>query len=126
MPSIRQFYKRINSKIDLNTLFPKISSEFNLGKYIKWELILYGYSDFNVKLQTRKGNYCVKIFSKSREKEEIVDIVNRFLTLYQNKVPVPMLYSINGKYLYTFDKGELDRFKTLIKNSLSKGCYENV
>ena len=30
------------------------------------------------------------------------------------------------KHVYTFDKGELDRFKTLIKNSLSKGCYENV
>ena len=44
--------------------------QYKLGDYISDSIITVGYEDFNYRLETSKGKYCVKIFNRQRSDEE--------------------------------------------------------
>lgn len=100
MPYLNQFLKRLPEGFNLLQALRDVSVSYQLGQFISYELIPYGYSDFNLKLKTTVGTFFVKIFSKDRKFNEINDIVNRFLKLRQAGIKVPKVFSFNKKYIY--------------------------
>ena len=63
---LQDFNKRIKLNTDLKNISEQICSYYNLGEFTFNELIIIGYEDYNYYLNTSKGKYCVKIFSKIR------------------------------------------------------------
>lgn len=100
MPYLKQFFKRLPKSFNLLQTLADISLNYQLGQFVSFELIPYGYSDFNLKLKTTAGTFFVKIFSKDRGINEINDIINRFLKLRQAGIEVPQVLSFNKQYVY--------------------------
>lgn len=89
-----------NKRIELNTSLENISKEickiYNLGDFISNELITIGYEDYNYYLTSIKGKYCVKIFSKSRTKDEIKNYLDRIKIVSNSDINSPKPLSVNG------------------------------
>lgn len=95
----QEFYDRINLKNNLSFLSKKICVKYDLGEYISDKLILVGYEDFNYILKTDKGKYCIKIFNKERNKEDIKKYLDRILLASTLNINTPKIYKTNNNIL---------------------------
>lgn len=92
---------RINLNGSFESLIERIVTNYNLGKVVNFEVITIGYEDCNTIINTDKGRYLAKIFSKSRKEEE----VNRYAEIMQKAfgadINHPRLYSTSsGQWIY--------------------------
>lgn len=98
--SIVDFQKRITYQGDLKKLLNKVCSDYEIGDHISHEVILNGYEDFNLMLETNQGKYFVKIFAKFRGAEDC----NRYINIIENVlfagVQHPSLYSSSQGKMY--------------------------
>lgn len=86
---LQDFNKRIELNTDLKNISEKICKNYNLGTFISNELIEIGYEDYNYYLTTSKGKYCVKIFSKIRTKEDIINYLDRIRAVANSEISSP-------------------------------------
>lgn len=96
----QSFYNRIDYKGPIETLLKRVCRDFGLGTYISYELVPFGYEDFNVVLHTGKNTYFVKIFGSFRNRDECKRYVKIMETVYRNRMPYPFLYESSKKHLY--------------------------
>lgn len=99
------FEERIAPNTDINELSRIICESFNLGNYVSKELINIGYEDYNFILATENGKYCVKIMSKMRSQEEIINYVSRIDAVSKSEVSSPKPLRVNDKVLHTINLG---------------------
>ena len=97
---LQDFFKRIDLNIELDAISKDICRNYNLGLYVSQELIPIGYEDFNYILNTSINKYCVKIFSKERTKQEIIDYIDRMENVTDIGINFPSVIKINNKSLY--------------------------
>jgi Ser/Thr protein kinase RdoA (MazF antagonist) len=64
------FKERIGFKGDIILISKKICEEYDLGDYISSKIILIGYEDFNMILETSLNKYFVKIFAHFRNNKD--------------------------------------------------------
>lgn len=100
--NINDFQKRIEYRGDLQKLFQKISEDYNFGKLLSYKVVLQGYEDFNVIIETEKGKYFVKFFATFRDDEEVQQYVNIMNAAVNNGVSHPKLFACSNRHLYTF------------------------
>lgn len=100
-------YDRINNVRDIDFISKKICEEYKLGKYVRYELIEVGYEDFNYFLYTESGVYVVKIFNKDREDSSCDRLINILVKSYKNNIPVPKIYTHDGRYIYEIQVGDI-------------------
>ncbi len=101
-----RYMARIGYTGNLKDLSETICIGHNLGKLINSEIVKFGYEDFNMAVQTDKGRYFVKIFSKNRDVERstwgtskrYMDIMNRASHSGAN---VPKLIDFDACYFST-------------------------
>lgn len=98
-------YDRINNVRDIAFVSKSICREYELGRYVRYELIDVGYEDFNYFLYTENGLYVVKIFNKDREDSSCDRLVDILVKSYDNDIPVPQIYKHDGKYIYEVQVG---------------------
>lgn len=97
---LQDFFKRINLNTELKVISKDICKVYNLGDYISEELITIGYEDFNFILNTTLNKYCVKVFSKERTTQEIVDYIDRMEHVNNIGINFPPIITLNSKSLY--------------------------
>lgn len=66
----KKFQDRIAYRGDLADPLNLLCRDYNLGGYQGHEVVLVGYEDFNVVLQTSKGKFFVKFFGEFRSNED--------------------------------------------------------
>lgn len=86
-----KFKERINYTGKLEDISIQICKDFNLGKFKANELILVGYEDFNFVIETDKGKYFVKIFSKHRNLVDCKRYVEIMTKAIDKEVSTPKL-----------------------------------
>ncbi|MFC1711371.1 phosphotransferase [Patescibacteria group bacterium] len=97
---MHNFQDRINYKGDLKYLLLKICSDYGFGSYISFKVVVVGYEDLNLILQTSKGKYFIKIFASSRKDKDCqryVDVIKNALKI---GISHPFLYKFKNSYLY--------------------------
>ena len=92
---LQDFNKRIGLNTDLENISKKICKAYDLGDFISNELITIGYEDYNYYLTTSKEKYCVKIFNKSRTKEDVKNYLDRIRAVANSDVNAPKPLLVN-------------------------------
>jgi Ser/Thr protein kinase RdoA (MazF antagonist) len=101
------FKQRIGFSGDLKEIAEIICKDFILGNLIDSEIVPIGYEDFNFSLETSKGKFFVKIFSKVRTPEDCERNVDVVIKALEYGVSVPKLYKSKQGYLHVFKIREL-------------------
>ena len=97
------FGKRIGLNTDLSNISRIICERYGLGEFISNKVITVGYEDYNYCLETSNGKYCVKIFSKSRTKDEINNYLDRIRAVSKSNVSAPKLFLTGDDVFLSFD-----------------------
>lgn len=100
---LQEFNKRIGLNTDLSDISKIICERYNLGEFISNKVIMVGYEDYNYCLETSCGKYCVKIFSKVRDKKEINDYLDRIRRILNSNVSAPKPFLTDNDILLSFD-----------------------
>ncbi len=101
---------RINLSIPIDKLLDEIAPIYQLGEIKAFEYIPIGYEDLNIKLETSKGKYVIKIFSKHTPFTFIQNYIQTMLLFAKAGIPTPTLVKTKKGYLYS-------------KNNSSKKIY---
>lgn len=96
----KEFKDRINLNTDLSNISKQICRQYKLGDYISDSIITVGYEDFNYRLETSKGKYCVKIFNRQRSDEECKNYIDRIELASSLNINTPQLYKVGEKGEY--------------------------
>jgi Ser/Thr protein kinase RdoA (MazF antagonist) len=96
------FQSRTNYTGDLNDLLPKICKDFDIGNFVKCQVIPMGYEDFNAILHTSTGKYLLKIFGNFRDDNECKRYVEVMEKVLKAGVFHPKLLKSNQGNLYSF------------------------
>lgn len=109
---MNKFQKRINYQGELEPLLTQTCKEFDIGAYNSHYIIPIGYEDFNLKLQTDKGYYFVKIFASFRNESDCKRYVDVIRSVLEAGVAHPFLYKTSQGFLY----------ETSLNNSIDRLC----
>jgi Ser/Thr protein kinase RdoA (MazF antagonist) len=97
-----KFQDRIAYKGNLNQPLNIICRDYNLGAYQGHEVVLVGYEDFNVILQTSKGKFFVKFFGEFRTNESCERYVTIIRKTIEAGVREPKLFESGQGYISHF------------------------
>src|SRR3989338_5278957 len=92
---------RTNLVCPVRNFLGLIATAFGLGAISRFSYMQKGYEDLNLKLETGKGKFLVKIFSKGKKPSAVSDYVRVIEEFRKNKVPVPKLFMAQGKPAYS-------------------------
>ncbi len=99
--------KRIDYKDSLSGLLTQVINNYNLGVYLKHQVVDIGYEDFNLILETNQGKYFIKFLSSDRSDKKCQRYVNIMLAALNQGVNHPKLFtSSTNHYL---DRIKLDK-----------------
>lgn len=99
---------RIDSRIDKNKLVAIVAKKYRLGNIIKFNQILEGYEDYNIKLETNKGKFLIKMFSQFKSFRHVKDNVTGLKEFHSIGMLVPKLIPhSNDQYLFYYEENEL-------------------
>ncbi|HOU76104.1 MAG TPA: hypothetical protein PK957_03200 [Candidatus Dojkabacteria bacterium] len=82
---------RVDTRINKNKLIAIVAKKFNLGKVIKFNQILEGYEDYNIKLTTNKGKFLIKMFSQFKSFRHVKDNVTGLKEFNSMGIIVPKI-----------------------------------
>ena len=88
---MNQLLERIALTKPFEQVIKSVLTAYDLGKLINYSAFERGYEDANFKLQTTKGNFVLKIFSKEKNLQQNQDYINGLLTFVEAEIPVPHL-----------------------------------
>lgn len=92
---------RVNLPIPITKLLGELATTYKLGPIKNFEYIQIGYEDLNIKLETGRGKYVVKIFSKEHRLPFIKDYIRFLLLFAESGIPAPRLLRSNKEFLYS-------------------------
>lgn len=98
---------RVHLPQPLDTLVKNIASEYSLGKLRTYSIFELGYEDVNIKLETHRGIYVLKIFSKIRPLSFPKQYTFAMEALYKQGVPVPKLFLAKNKTLQSINSNNI-------------------
>ena len=100
-------FAKLNFTGTAQELVDAICVAFNLGKCNELGSNTYGYEDVNLKIQTSKGDYFVKIFTSSRDSEEVNRCIEVLERVAASKINHPkFILQANGRILGHLELGE--------------------
>lgn len=97
------FYERIHNIEDIKMIAEKVCQHYKLGKLINQKHIEIGYEDFNMTISTSTGEYFIKIFNKSRPKNEQMRLVTILEKAIKGGVQVPKIHQISGESIFELE-----------------------
>lgn len=95
------YQERLRYQGDLTSIIKNICFAYDVGELVSFSLIETGYEDYNVKIETDVGKYVAKIFSKTREPNEIIRYVSIMEKVIVNGILHPKLYKSRDGYLFS-------------------------
>ena len=108
-PMEEKFHQRIEYTGELEDFLPGVCQDYDIGSFIKRKIVMTGYEDLNLILETTKGKYFVKIFAKFRDLANCKRYNDIMLKALDIGVQHPQLLKSNQGYLHILklDKGEV-------------------
>lgn len=91
---------RINFQGEFDELFADVVKAYDLGSFISFSPIEFGYEDLNVELVTSKGKYFIKIFAETRDNAECLRLINMVKVSIDNEVNHPIFLRSNNGYIF--------------------------
>lgn len=101
------FKDRIGYKGDLKPVLDQVCRDYDIGKLIDYEVNRFGYQDYNIEIETAKGNFFVKILAKSRSDKNCRDYIDLMKIVKNHGVTYPSLYKSNQDYLHFLQVGSV-------------------
>ena len=98
---------RTELQMPLESALERVSEAYRIGNILHYRIIQMGYEDANIILETIKGKYVLKIFSKIKILRKINDNVKGLVEFRKAGVPTPKLLKSKGKYLLKIGKSYL-------------------
>jgi len=120
------FFARIDQIENETTLVDILRAEYNLPATISARVIPTGYDDFNIKLLTQHGNYLVKVFSNFRTDTECAEIVARYTTAINNKIPTPAIVPNREGGELTIIKRDTRKWRVCIFELIDGTTFETI
>jgi len=102
MQDEKKFQSRIAFTGDLSEPLNLICRDYELGGYKSHEVVLVGYEDFNVILQTSKGKYFVKFFGEFRSIDECDRNVEIIKKTIEAGVSEPAIFESSQGFISRF------------------------
>lgn len=94
------FQQRIGYPEDITPLLNQVCEDFKIGKYLSHKIVLVGYEDFNLVLETSKGKFFIKIFGKFRDKKDCQRYIEIIEHVLKAGVSHPLLFKSSKGFLY--------------------------
>ena len=110
----KRFYNRIDYIDNIDILSKLACKEYDLGDYLNTKIIEIGYEDFNAIIDTSTGKYFMKVYSNSRNNEEVKDVVERAYIAVQNGVKSPKVFKNSEGNIITNIKYNESKFRLSI------------
>jgi Ser/Thr protein kinase RdoA (MazF antagonist) len=88
--------ERFSLPVPLEQALATIAGSYRLGTIQSFSVMLAGYQNLNVKLDTTQGSCVVKFYAGSGSMERNTDVVTVMSFLYNSGLPVPKVLSSNG------------------------------
>lgn len=105
---LTSFQDRINYKGDLRNTLELVAKDYDLGRYKAHRPIIQGYEDFNIVLETKKGQYLVKIMASSRSDHECEQYANIMRVALNSGISHPKLYSGSSGDLFKINLDNIE------------------
>lgn len=99
---MEELFERIGQEIDIEKLSKNICLSYQLGQYIKYELIFVGVDDLSYYLHTSKGKYLVKIMNKEKTTQDINRFIQKNIIINKNCVYTPKIILHNYEAVFTY------------------------
>lgn len=117
---------RVDTRIDKNRLVAIVAKKFKLGNIIKYNQILEGYEDYNIKLTTTKGVFLIKMFSQFKSFRHVKDNVTGLKEFYSMGMLIPKLIPHNkDQYLFHYEENELMALICVMEFFNGKSFFKN-
>ena len=97
------FRKRINYNGDIRDISIQICKDYDIGDFKSNNLILMGYEDFNIIIETSKGKYFVKIFANFRAMDDCERYVDIMEKANGAKISTPKLLKSKQGFLHLIE-----------------------
>lgn len=111
---MKEFESRINLSSPMEVLAHKVCQEYNLGDFIKCQLIEIGYEDYNFVLTTNEGKYVVKVFSNERTDEDAINLANRASFAFEHGFSSPEVYKTKNQEILAHVEIDNIRFRLIV------------
>jgi Ser/Thr protein kinase RdoA (MazF antagonist) len=99
IPMEEIFKERIKFRGDVKDISIEACKNYDLGEFRSNSLILIGYEDFNLKLETSKSRYLVKVFSHRRTIKNCLRYVDAMERAIEAGIATPKLLKSNQGFL---------------------------
>lgn len=96
----KSLQKRIGYSGNLENFFKTVVRDYELGTLHSFTPILQGYEDFNVKVETDKGKYLIKVLGKFRTDGEAIQYAQMMELAVNQGVSHPKIYTSPQGSLY--------------------------
>lgn len=93
-------FSRVDTTLTLPQVLELATNAYNLGGVQKSALILTGYQDCNIDLETAQGRFVVKIFSSEKTKQRITDVLAGYISCRTLGINVPILRKTADNHAY--------------------------
>ncbi len=101
-------FGRVDSRVDKEALIADIAKDYALGRVRSMKRIPEGFEDCNLKVQTSRGKYLVKLFSQFKSFRQVKDNVRGLQAAFDAGVRVPkVLKTKSGRSLYCYERGDV-------------------
>lgn len=103
------FQNRIDYDGDIKAVSQRICEDYNLGEFVSNKIVLLGYEDFNLILETSTGKYFVKIFANFRNLENCQRYIDIMVRAVDSGIATPKIFKSDHGFLHkiAIDKNEL-------------------
>lgn len=102
----KHFRDRLDYKGKIDTISKMICDEFNLGEFKSNKIVLQGYEDFNLILETSENKYFVKIFANFRNLKDCQRYIEIMTNAINSNISTPKLLESEQGFLHTISIGD--------------------
>ena len=99
--------ERIAYEGELEPVFARVGEVYHLGGALGHEVVMTGYEDLNVVLNTESGKHFAKVFSADRTPDEVTRFGNIMSAVLGQGVQHPDIYQQNHQLIYTDQESRL-------------------
>ncbi|MFH1590263.1 MAG: phosphotransferase [archaeon] len=118
------FRNRLNYNGNIEDISNRICQDFDLGKFKSNKVVLQGYEDFNLILETESKKYFVKIFNNFRSLEDCQRYVDILINVINARISTSELLESKQGFLHNIKLNDRELNLCVMKYIQGKNFYE--
>lgn len=102
------FSDRIGYRGNLGPVLEKVCRHFDFGDLLSFSKLSFGYQDSNIVIETEKGKFFVKIFSKEHSDQNCREYIKLMEIVHEAGISYPRLIKANQESFFLVKMAEAD------------------